>query len=167
MACSTQLTHRCAIALGSNLGDSLATLEAALAVLASITGIDLITRSPWYQTKAVGPPQPDYLNGCALLQVTLTPHQLMDILLEIEAAFGRIRQGKWQPRTLDLDMLLFDDVILDTPHLQIPHPRMTQRAFVLIPLADIASDWIEPISGESIATLRNAVNCSNVNKLMP
>ncbi len=153
-----------AIALGSNLGDSLAILERALIVLAKTSGISLVARSPWYSTKAVGPPQPDYLNGCALLKVTLTPPDLLKTLLQTEAQFGRIRRERWGPRTLDLDLLLFDAVVLDTPELQIPHPHMAERAFVLVPLADIASDWVEPISGKAIAALVQTVDCSEVKK---
>ena len=156
---------RCAIALGSNLGDSLSTLEGALTVLAQTPGIAVTARSHWYLTKAVGPPQPDYLNGCALLNVTLTPQALLEILLQTEASFGRIRRERWGARTLDLDLLLFDDVILNIPTLQIPHPRMAERAFVLVPLAEIAPDWVEPISGKAIARLVQTVNCSEVRKL--
>jgi len=156
---------QCAIALGSNLGDSFATLEAALNVLAQTPGIVLEARSHWYLTKAVGPPQPNYLNGCALLQVTLMPHALLETLLQTEAKFGRIRRERWGARTLDLDLLLFDDVILSTPNLQIPHPRMAERAFVLVPLAEIAPHWVEPISGNAIATLVQTVDCSEVRRM--
>ncbi|XGV95025.1 MAG: 2-amino-4-hydroxy-6-hydroxymethyldihydropteridine diphosphokinase [Leptolyngbya sp. BL-A-14] len=156
---------RCAIALGSNLGDSLTTLEAALKVLAQTPGIVLEARSHWYWTKAVGPPQPDYLNGCAILTVTLTPHALLKTLLQTEVKFGRVRRERWGARTLDLDLLLFDDVILNTPDLQIPHPHMTERAFVLVPLAEIAPAWIEPISGKTIAALVQTVDCSEVRRM--
>ncbi|NJP10170.1 MAG: 2-amino-4-hydroxy-6-hydroxymethyldihydropteridine diphosphokinase [Leptolyngbyaceae cyanobacterium RU_5_1] len=155
-----------AIALGSNLGNSFATLEAAVGVLAQTPGISLVARSHWYQTTAVGSPQPDYLNGCVLLQTTLTPHELLGALLAIERQFGRVRRERWEPRTLDLDLLLFDDLILDTPTLQIPHPRMVERAFVLIPLSDIAPDWIEPVSGNAIAELVQTVDCSGVKKIV-
>ncbi len=161
---------RSAVALGSNLGDSRGTLEAALEALNQTPGITLQAHSSWYQTKAVGPPQPDYLNGCALLQVQMQPQQLLETLLGIEAQFGRVRKERWGPRTLDLDLLLFDDVILDTqggeiPPLQLPHPRMRERAFVLVPLAEIAPDWIDPVSGCAIAQLVQAVDCSEVRRL--
>lgn len=154
-----------AIALGSNLGDRLATLNAALEALDHTAGIRVQARSGWYETQAVTSPeattpQPDYLNGCALLQVSLSPLQLLEALLRTEAKFGRIRRERWGARTLDLDLLLFDDLILDTPKLQIPHPRMNDRAFVLVPLAEIAPDWIDPITGKSIDQLRQIVNCS-------
>jgi 2-amino-4-hydroxy-6-hydroxymethyldihydropteridine diphosphokinase len=160
------LTRQCAIALGSNLGDSRAILEAALSTLAAIPDINLQARSSWYQTKAVGPPQPDYLNGCALLHVQTPPQLLLETLLAIEAQFGRVRRERWEARSLDLDLLLYDDLILDTPYLQLPHPRMRERAFVLVPLAEIAPDWVEPVSRCAIAELVQAVDCSGVRRLI-
>jgi 2-amino-4-hydroxy-6-hydroxymethyldihydropteridine diphosphokinase len=154
--------RRSAVALGSNIGDSQAILEAAIETLTQTPGIYLEARSNWYETKAVGPPQPDYLNGCVTLQVEMLPQQLLKILLGIEQQFGRVRQERWGPRMLDLDLLLFDDFIVDTPNLQIPHPRMRDRAFVLVPLAEIAPDWIEPVSGCVIKELLKEVDCSDV-----
>ena len=142
-----------AIALGSNLGDSRTILEQALIQLNQASGITLTERSHWYQTAPIGPPQPDYLNGCALLSVQLTPNALLETLLQIEQQFGRVRQERWGPRTLDLDLILFDDLVLKTPTLEIPHPRFRERAFVLEPLAEIAADWIDPISQDAIAAL--------------
>jgi len=155
-----------AIALGSNLGDSRAILEATLATLANTPEVTLLARSSWYQTKAVGPPQPDYINGCAVLQVKMPPQSLLETLLAIEVEFGRVRQERWGPRSLDLDLLLYDDLILDTPTLTLPHPRMRERAFVLVPLAEIAPNWIEPVSGKAIAELVQAVDCTEVKKMM-
>ena len=160
-----KLTGQCAIALGSNLGDSRAILEAALETLAETPDIILQARSSWYQTKAVGPPQPDYINGCVLLHVKTSPQLLLETLLRIEAQYGRIRQERWGPRSLDLDLLLYDDLILDTPTLVLPHPRMRERAFVLVPLAEIAPDWVEPVSGKAIAQLVKAVDCTGVNRI--
>lgn len=161
-----KLTGQCAIALGSNLGDSRAILEAALATLAATPDINLQAKSSWYRTTAVGPPQPDYINGCALLHVQTPPQMLLETLLGIEAQFGRVRREKWGARSLDLDLLLYDDLILDTPTLQLPHPRMKERAFVLVPLVEIAPDWVEPVSGCAIAELIQAVDCSGVHRLM-
>lgn len=155
----------CAIALGSNLGDSRAILEAALATLAATLEITLIARSSWYRTKAVGPPQPDYINGCALLQVQSSPHKLLETLLAVEAKYGRIRQERWGPRSLDLDFLLYNHLILNSPTLTLPHPRLRERAFVLVPLAEIAPDWVEPVSKKAIAELVQAVDCSGVNRI--
>ncbi|MUG96806.1 2-amino-4-hydroxy-6-hydroxymethyldihydropteridine diphosphokinase [Scytonema sp. UIC 10036] len=155
-----------AIALGSNLGDTLAILEAAIEVLAQTPGIVLQAKSSWYRTKAVGPPQPDYINGTAILKVEMVPEQLLETLLNIENQFGRVRRERWEPRTLDLDLLLYDRLILQTPKLQVPHPRMQQRAFVLVPLAEIASDWVEPISGRRIKELVKDVDCTEVQLLV-
>ncbi len=155
-----------AIALGSNIGDSLAILEAAIEILAQTPGIVLQAKSSWYRTKAVGPPQPDYINGSAILQVEMMPEQLLETLLKVENQFGRVRRERCGPRTLDLDLLLYDDLILQTPNLQVPHPRMQQRAFVLVPLAEIASDWVEPISGRRIKELVKDVDCTEVELLV-
>ncbi|ELR99569.1 2-amino-4-hydroxy-6-hydroxymethyldihydropteridine pyrophosphokinase [Gloeocapsa sp. PCC 73106] len=154
-----------AIALGSNLGESISILENALVELNHTPGITLVSRSSWYQTKPIGPPQPDYINGCALLDVELTPKALLDTLLNIEAKAGRIRREKWGPRTLDLDLLLYGNLILNTPTLEIPHPRMKERAFVLVPLAEIAPDWLEPVSQKAIALLVEQVDCTGVSLL--
>ncbi|MGK7873115.1 MAG: 2-amino-4-hydroxy-6-hydroxymethyldihydropteridine diphosphokinase [Xenococcaceae cyanobacterium] len=154
-----------AIALGSNLGDSLTILENALKILAQTPGITLQSYSSWYKTAPIGPPQPDYLNGCALLDVQLTPEELLETLLEVEQQFGRVRLERWGARTLDLDLLLFDDLILKTQKLQIPHLRMRERAFVLVPLAEIAPDWIEPVSGKAIVQLLQGLDCSGVHRL--
>ncbi|MDJ1177033.1 2-amino-4-hydroxy-6-hydroxymethyldihydropteridine diphosphokinase [Roseofilum capinflatum] len=158
----TPKSTKSAIALGSNLGDSKATLNSALSILDQTTGIRVQTYSSYYHTAPIGPAQPDFLNACAILQVELTPQALLNHLLRIEQHFGRVRRERWGPRTLDLDILLFEDLILSTPELQIPHPCMTERAFVLVPLAEIAPDWIEPVSKEAIAQLVKKIDCSGV-----
>jgi 2-amino-4-hydroxy-6-hydroxymethyldihydropteridine diphosphokinase len=154
--------YRAAIALGSNLGDSCAIVSQALEVIGRSPQIALDVHSSMYETVAVGPPQPDYLNLCALVSTTLTPQALLYTLLTIEAQFGRVRLEKNGPRSLDLDLLLFDDQIIDQANLQIPHPRMHERAFVLVPLAEIAPDWIEPVSGRAIAEILERVDRSGV-----
>lgn len=161
---SAELQIRAAIALGSNLGESLSTLENAIQTLAETNNITLISHSSWYSTKPVGPPQPDYLNGCALLKVELNPEKLLETLLLVEQKFGRVRKEHWGARTLDLDLILYEDLILDTPNLQIPHPRMRERAFVLVPLAEIAPNWIEPVSQKKIIELLEEVDCSGITK---
>jgi 2-amino-4-hydroxy-6-hydroxymethyldihydropteridine diphosphokinase len=158
---------KCAIALGSNLGNSIETLEKSLKILDRTPGITLKATSSWFKTKPVGPPQPDYINGCALLEVKQTPEELLVLLLAIELQFGRVRNERWQARTIDLDLLLYNDLILDSPNLQIPHPRMIERAFVLVPLAEIQSDRIEPRSGKTISELLKEVDCSGVEALQP
>lgn len=158
-------SHSSAIALGSNIGDSLSILEEAIKTLAQTPGITLKSHSSWYKTAPIGPPQPDYLNGCALLEVSLAPQELLENLLDIEKQFGRLRRERWGPRTLDLDILLFDNLILDTPKLQIPHPQMRERAFVLVPLAEIAPNLVDPVTGIMIAELVQRLDCSGVNLL--
>ncbi|MDH6100807.1 2-amino-4-hydroxy-6-hydroxymethyldihydropteridine diphosphokinase [Anabaenopsis sp. FSS-46] len=151
---NTRTTSLSAIALGSNIGESQAILEGAIKSLEKIPGVTIKAISSWYKTAPVGgPEQPDYLNGCAILEVQLTPEQLLKTLQEIEQEFGRVRKERWGPRTLDLDVILFNDLILETPDLQIPHPRMRERAFVLVPLAEIAPEWIEPVTKETISQL--------------
>lgn len=157
--------NRCAIALGSNLGDSRQTLEKALVALDQIPGIEVRQISSWYQTKPVGPPQPDYLNGAAILTIRQTPAELLSLLQAVELQFGRVRNQKWGARTLDLDIILYEALILNTPQLTIPHPYFNQRAFVLVPLAEIAGDWLDPVSGKTIAQLVKNVDRSEVTKL--
>lgn len=153
----SQIEHKSAIALGSNLGDSFTILQQACATLAKTENIELISRSSWYKTKPIGPPQPDYLNGCVVVKTSLSPLQLLNCLGKIEQKFGRERKIRWGARTLDLDIILYDDLILNTPQLEIPHPRMRERAFVLNPLAEIAPDWIEPVTGETILQLNQKI----------
>jgi 2-amino-4-hydroxy-6-hydroxymethyldihydropteridine diphosphokinase len=152
----------CAIALGSNLGNSQAILERSLQALTQIEGIRCQSVSHWYQTVAIGPLQPDYLNGCAILETWLSPEDLLIQLLTIEQQFGRQRQERWGARTLDLDLIFYGDRALNLPQLQIPHPRFSERAFVLVPLAEIAPNWVDPHSQKTIADLLEAVDCSGV-----
>jgi 2-amino-4-hydroxy-6-hydroxymethyldihydropteridine diphosphokinase len=156
----------CAIGLGSNLGDSRSILTGAVDRLRLYLQIEVVAVSSWYKTAPIGPPQPDYLNGCATLQTSLAPLDLLNVLHSIEAEFGRIRQEVWGARTLDLDLLLYDNLIIDLPTLQVPHPRMLERAFVLVPLSEIAPDEIEPRSGQSIFTLSKQLEHSGVNLLV-
>lgn len=155
----------CAIALGSNLGDSQAILEQSLQVLSHIGGIRRLAVSQWYRTVAIGPPQPDYLNGCTLLETCFSPEALLAQLLSIERQFGRQRRERWGARTLDLDLILYSDRCLELSYLQVPHPRFSERAFVLVPLAEIAPDWVDPRSQKTIAELLEAVDCSGVRSL--
>jgi len=146
-----------AIALGSNLGDSLSIVRSALEVLDRQPMVRLIKSSRWYRTKAITlpdtPPQPDYINGCAILTTTLSPPELLALLLWVEQRFGRERRAMWSARTLDLDLLLYDELIIDLPQLRVPHPRMGDRSFVLLPLQEIAPDWRHPVNGLTIREL--------------
>ncbi|MBE9157129.1 2-amino-4-hydroxy-6-hydroxymethyldihydropteridine diphosphokinase [Nodosilinea sp. LEGE 06152] len=152
----------CAIALGSNLGDSWQTLRAALVALHDPPTTELVAQSSVYRTVAIGPAQPDILNACALLNTTLSPQQLLSRLLQIEQNFGRVRRQRWGPRTLDLDIIFYGQVCLTEPNLHIPHPRLRERAFVLVPLAEIAPDWCDPVSGQTVKHLCRALDPSGV-----
>ena len=152
----------CAIALGGNLGDVAATFERALAALDATPGIQVTGRSRWYRNPPMGPPQPDFLNGCALLKVALSPEALLDRLQALENEAGRVRTVHWGPRTLDLDLLLYGDRVMQTPRLQVPHPGLGDRAFFAVPLAEIAPDWVEPLTGRAIAQIVQTLDCSAV-----
>jgi 2-amino-4-hydroxy-6-hydroxymethyldihydropteridine diphosphokinase len=132
------------LGLGANLGDRWGTLRAALQRLRAEPGTRLLAASAFYETDPVGGPagQPAYLNAAAAIETDKSPHDLLRFLQSIEHAFGRVRTVKDGPRTLDLDILLYDDLVIDTPDLTVPHPRMHERAFVLVPLADIAGHLV-------------------------
>jgi 2-amino-4-hydroxy-6-hydroxymethyldihydropteridine diphosphokinase len=143
------------IALGSNLGDRRAHLDRALQELARRPGVAVTRVSSYHETEPVGGPpgQGRYLNAAAELNTELGPEQLLQVLLEIEQSLGRVRQERFGPRTIDLDLLLHGDQILDRPDLTVPHPRMHERLFVLEPLAEIAPEVIHPVLGVSVAEL--------------
>ena len=154
-----------ALGLGSNLGDSQGILWRALERLEEMDGITLERTSLFYATKPIGPPQPDYVNACAVVETTLSAAALLDCLQQLEQEFDRVRLERWGPRTLDLDILLWGEEVLDFPDLQVPHPRMAERGFVLVPLAEIVPDWQHPVLGKAIADLLKTVDCSGVEKL--
>lgn len=132
--------HRAYIGIGSNLGPRHATIHAGMRDLGRVPGIAVVRLSAIIETDPVGPPgQGPYLNAAAELATTLAPHALLDAMLAVERAHGRDRSSgeRWGPRTLDLDLLMYDDLTLDEPGLTLPHPRMRDRAFVMIPLGEI------------------------------
>lgn len=142
----------CFIALGSNLGDRHANIRAAVEAVAKLPGTELIRISTIIETEPVGPAGQDhYLNGVAHVRTTLSPQELLQHLLRIELERGRDRANspRWGSRTLDLDLLLFGDHIVDEPGLTVPHPRLRERLFVLEPLAEIAPDWRLPPDGRT------------------
>ena len=159
-------SHQVIVALGGNLGDSKRILTSAVERLKAEPGIQAVRCSSWYRTPPIGPPQPDYCNGCIWLSCQkLTPHELLMRLQRIELQYGRERNERWGARTLDLDIIFFDDQIIDESDLTIPHPRMRERAFVLVPLMEIAPDWIDPRSGQSVAALYKQVATDNIVKI--
>ena len=134
----TTVPVRAYVGLGANLGDIAAALNAALRSLGHLPGTELSRVSGFYRTAPIDSSGPDYLNAVALLETTLAPHDLLAQLQRIEAARGRERPYRNAPRTLDLDLLLYGDETIASPALTVPHPRMHERAFVLVPLADVA-----------------------------
>ena len=141
---------RAFVGLGANLGDRENTLRAALDVLTGEAGIEVVAVSTLRETEPVGVgEQPPYLNGAAELETTLSARDLLDRLLAVEQRFGRVRSpGEHGPRTLDLDLLLYGDEVIDEPGLTVPHPRLHERRFVLEPLTELAPGLIVPGRGE-------------------
>lgn len=145
-----------AIAIGSNLGDRRAHVASALRAIGALDGTRLVARSAVIETEPVGPvDQGPYLNAACLVETTCQPRALLAALLDIERTRGRdrTRAPRWGPRTLDLDLLLYADRIIDEPDLVVPHPRMHERPFVLVPLAEIAPSQVHPRLDRSVAQL--------------
>jgi len=126
------------VGLGANLGNPLAALAGAIASIAALDGVKLVAQSAFYRSAPIDSSGPDYVNAVVQLQTTLTAPELLAQLQTIEQGAGRERPYRNAPRTLDLDLLLFGDASIQSPSLTVPHPRMWQRAFVLLPLAEIA-----------------------------
>lgn len=146
------MMHQVYIGLGSNLKTPKLQLQQAIASISLIPDVKVIAVSPFYGSTAVGPgQQPDYVNAAALLHTQLEAHTLLDQLQAIEQGQGRVRgPEQWVPRTLDLDILLFNNDVISTERLQVPHPRLVERNFVLQPLLDLNAELILP-SGISVA----------------
>ncbi len=140
---------RAYIGIGGNLDDPVFQVRRALQALSALPACRRVTQSPLYRTAPVGgpPDQPDYINAVAALDTTLAPEELLAALQGIETAWGRVRTERWGPRTLDLDLLLYDRLISNDPRLTLPHPRLHERAFVLYPLHDIAPNLDIPGHG--------------------
>lgn len=152
------------LALGTNLGQREANLRAAREALAFQVGLTAASRL--YQTEPWGyTDQPAFLNQVLAAETSLPPLDLLDLLKQIETDLGRKATFRYGPRLIDLDLLLYDDLVLDTPRLTLPHPRMAERAFVLAPLAEIAPDLRHPVLGLTVRQLLEQVDASGVRPL--
>lgn len=134
-----------AIALGGNLGDPTAAFAEAARRFSAVGRV--VAKSALYETPPLGPPQPTFLNAVLLLDTPLEPEPLLDVMLTVERALGRVRREKWGPRTLDLDLVAYDERALSTPRVTVPHPEAHRRAFVLVPLAEVAPERLLPGRG--------------------
>jgi 2-amino-4-hydroxy-6-hydroxymethyldihydropteridine diphosphokinase len=143
-------TRRAYLGIGTNLGDRLAHLQLAVDALAAADGVRVVAVSPVYETAPVGgPEQPDYLNAVVALDTAATPRALLELAHTIESAAERVRTVRWGPRTLDVDVLLVGDERVAEPDLVVPHPRMAERAFVVVPLADLDPEWRSRIPADA------------------
>jgi 2-amino-4-hydroxy-6-hydroxymethyldihydropteridine diphosphokinase len=141
------------LALGSNLGDRLETLQRAVDLLDARPRIDVVRSSRVYETDPVGPPQPAYLNAVIEVRTDLEPDELLKETQAVEDELGRVRAERWGPRTIDVDVLTFDERTIDEPELVVPHPRMHERGFVLVPLGELETDPMLP-GGRKVSALR-------------
>ncbi len=154
------MNHTIYLALGTNLGDRSANLRAALNALPP--EVKVITESKVHETPPWGyVDQPAFLNMVIQGETSLTPEALLKYLKQLEQQLGRVQSFRWGPRLIDIDLLFYDDLILETDSLSVPHPRLHQRAFVLDPLVEIAPDLIHPVLKESIRTLQARLEQQN------
>ncbi|AVO44001.1 2-amino-4-hydroxy-6-hydroxymethyldihydropteridine diphosphokinase [Phreatobacter cathodiphilus] len=154
------------IGLGGNVGDVRETLDRAVAAFCDGTAVRLLARSADYETPPWGvTDQPAFVNLCLRIATDLPPRELLKRALAVEASLGRDRATgrRWGPRPVDIDILAYDDVVLDEPDLHLPHPRMTDRAFVLVPLAEIAPDWV--VGGVRVGDLAARIDSAGVTRL--
>lgn len=159
----------CLIGLGSNLGERVSLLRSAWEHIGQLPQTRTLRLSPLTETAPAGGPtgQAPFLNAAGVLETELAPEELLDGLLDLEQSLGRVRHERWGPRTIDIDLLLYGDMQLETSRLTLPHPRMAFRRFVLEPAVKIASDFVYPINGWSIARLLEHVRAaSNVISLV-
>ena len=155
------MSHTVYIALGTNIGDRAENMQQALKELESIMQVE--ERSPIYETPPWGlVDQPDFLNQVVRGETELSPVELIKALKEIEAEMGRVPTIRYGPRLIDLDLLFYDDLVFETEKLSIPHPRMRGRAFVLVPLADLAPEIIHPVYGETVIEMLAEVDPAGI-----
>lgn len=143
--------RRAVIGLGSNLGERIDWIDRAVSEIAG--ACEILARAPIYETDPIGPAQPDYLNTAILVRTRAEAPMLLVELLAIETRLGRVRNERWGARTIDLDLLWMEGVALHEPGIEVPHPRLRERAFALVPLANVAPDARDPRTGEIYASL--------------
>ena len=154
MGSSLGVVVRAYVGLGSNLGDREGVIGDAVSALGSHPDIEVLQVSSLRETEPWGPvEQPPFLNGAAAVETSLEPRALLDVLLEVERRLGRVRDERWGPRTIDLDLLLYGDTVVDEPGLTVPHPRLRERAFALEPLLELDPDLVVPGQGSAAILL--------------
>lgn len=147
------------IGLGSNLGNRLGNIRFALAAMGQMPGSKVLRMSGVYETEPYGnPDQPKFLNAAVELETSLEPAALLRSLQRVEHHMGRVRQVKWEPRVIDLDILYFGVQVIDSPELKVPHPELSLRGFVLVPLSDLIPDFEDPVKGQKVKTLLKKIS---------
>ncbi len=143
--------RKAASGVGSNQGDSVRICRDVFDLLQKHPAISILRTSALYRTSPVGVTEQNwFINAAVVLHTRLAPQALLELMLEVEKSFGRVRTIKWGPRSLDLDILFYEDIQLDLPGLKVPHPLMSERLFVLAPLAEIEPDWVHPALGLTV-----------------
>lgn len=149
--------------MGANLGARRETLRGAVQEISRfcvVRGVSCL-----YESAAVGPPQPDYLNAAVSVHSELSPTRLLERLLALEQAFGRVRRERWGARTLDLDMLWIEGTTLDVPSLKVPHPGLTERPFAILPLLDVVPQATDPMTGRAYSALVDELDCRAIRRV--
>lgn len=158
------MTKTTIFSIGTNLGDRAANLQRALDRLQSQLTVTAV--SPVYATAPWGEPnQPEFYNICVAAETDLPPQDILAFIKSIEAEMGRVPSYRWGPRLIDIDLILYGSEVIELPELTVPHPRLAERAFVLVPLADIVPDFVHPVTGRDLASLLAAVDRDGVNRV--